>query len=138
MRKKGILALAIAMSAIGCTKEVVGTCEVSPFGTAISVDAALTAEQKAFFTKNYLPCKQRKKKKDPEALFNVGVAVLNGLGTTKDATKAFLWFKGAADKDHRAAQRILAQMFSKGIGIFRDVQIAQKYEEASRIRNSVD
>jgi TPR repeat protein len=138
MRKREILALFMAVSAVGCTREVLGSCEVSPITSSVSLNAELTAEQKAFFTKNYLPCKQRNKKKNPDALFNVGVAVLHGLGTNKDPSKAFLWFKGAADKDHKASQRILAQMFSQGVGIFRDPQIAQKYEAASRIRNAVD
>lgn len=128
---KVVLALIALFHISGCTQKSVGTCHISPLQD-VSINAELTPEQKEFFAKNYLPCKQRNKKKDPDALFNVGVAVLYGLGTEKAPCKAFLWFKGAADKNHRGAQRVLAQMFSQGVGTFRDVLIAKKYEDASR------
>lgn len=138
MPRKTLLLPAIIFGAIGCTQKPVGSCEVLPTHTTVALNSELTTEQKEFYSKNYLPCKQRNKKKDPQALFNVGVAVLYGLGTDKDASKAFLWFKAAADKDHKGAQRILAQMFAQGVGVFRDPLIAQKYETVSRIGSRVD
>lgn len=137
MQMKVVFALVVALLVSGCTQKSVGTCHVSPIQD-VSINAELTPEQKEFFAKNYLPCKQRNKKKDPDALFNVGVAVLYGLGTEKAPYKAFLWFKGAADKNHRGAQKILAQMFSQGVGTFRDVLIAKKYEDASRVGIALD
>jgi hypothetical protein len=125
-----IIGLLIVSTA--CTKADVGVCDVAPEGFEVALNTPLTTQQREFFTKNYRTCKTRKLKKDPNALYNVGVAVLQGLGTEKDASKAFLWFKGAADKNHRGAQAILAEMFMQGVGVVRDPLIAQKYLEVVR------
>lgn len=115
-----------------CTKPDLGTCEDVPAHLEISLNTPLSEAQSRFFSTNYLPCKQRKLKRNRNALYSVGVAVLHGLGTERDASKAFLWFKGAADKEHRGAQRVLADMFMQGVGVVKDPLIAQKYVVVSK------
>lgn len=112
----------------GCTKGAeTGPCLISPAEYIVTVDKTPDDIEKQFFTEAYRCCKKRHLKKNPNALYNVGVAVLHGLGTKKDPMKASLWFKGAADKGHKGAQLILAQMFKDGVGVPRDPQIAKKY-----------
>jgi TPR repeat protein len=112
---------------LGCQKQsALGPCLV-PTSDFVSVFASPGADEAKFYAGNYKACKQRKYKKNPEALFSVGVSVLHGLGTQKDPMKAFLWFKAAADLGHRGAKRVLAEMFAHGVGVAKSEGIAAKY-----------
>lgn len=127
-----LMLCALLVATMGaCRKTIEGPCEAVPESYAIDISSALTTEQAKFFEKNFAICKQRKFRKDPNALFSVGVSVLHGVGTQKEPSKAFLWLKGAADKKHKRAQKILAEMFMQGVGVVRDPLIARKYVAAS-------
>jgi TPR repeat protein len=126
-----LLQFLVVTSITGCTKTVEGVCATVPQEFAMSLNRPPSPEQSKFFEKNFLVCKQRKNRRDPNALYSVGVSVLHGLGTEKDPSKAFLWFKGAADKKHNASQKILAEMFMQGVGVVRDPLIAKKYLDVS-------
>lgn len=133
MSPKLLSVLFIAGMLSACHKEApTGPCEEVPKTFVMSLHTPPSKEQAQFFTTNYKACKKRKLKRDPNALFSVGVSVLHGLGTQSDPMKAFLWFKGAADKGQTDAQRILSQMFAEGVGVHQDPMIAKKYADAAQ------
>lgn len=136
--KSAVLLFYIALNS-GCSKAPeTGPCQEIPKHFSVSLYAPPSQEQAQFFSKNFKACKKRNKKHNRNALFSVGVSVFHGLGTEKDPIKAFLWFKGAADKGHKGAQELLAEMFMNGIGVPRDPLIAKKYLAVSLLPHKED
>lgn len=59
-------------------------------------------------------------KRDPTALYNLGVCYLNGYGCTRDAAKAIENFTRAADMNHPMAMNALGELYRDGVEVEHD------------------
>lgn len=76
-------------------------------------------------------------KRDPSALYNLGVCHLNGCGCTKDTAKAIENFTRAADMNHPRALNALGELYRDGVGVERDAAKALAFfADSARTGNS--
>ncbi len=68
---------------------------------------------------------------DPESQTNLGMRYTYGYGVNKDYSKAFRWFKKAADQNYPEAQYHIGVMYSYGESITKDQAKAAKWYEKS-------
>ena len=65
-----------------------------------------------------------------QAKFVLGLAFLMGsdkLGTERDATAAFEWFRKSAEQGNAHTQRIIGMCYEKGVGVVKDIDEANKW-----------
>jgi len=60
----------------------------------------------------------------PEAQYELGVMLRDGVGGKADGASAAAWFEEAAELNYSQAQRALAQMYFKGAGVKHDPERA--------------
>lgn len=126
--KRYLFAVCLALaSAVGCSSKTAQQCVPLPDDMKVSAEVPPSEAFHAALLANYPGCKKRNKRYLDYALFSVGVSVLHGIGTQKSPHKAFLWLKAAAEKGHPKAIGLVIEMFEKGIGVPKDLQIAAKY-----------
>lgn len=76
-------------------------------------------------------------KRDPTALYNLGVCLLNGYGCTKNQASALEHFTRAADMNHPRAINALGEMYRDGVEVEQDSAKALSYfAESARSGNS--
>jgi len=63
---------------------------------------------------------------DPDAMFRLGTAYLEGKDVRPNAATAFSWMQKAAEKDHAKAQSSLGRMYSDGTGVPRNLSLAYR------------
>ncbi len=56
-------------------------------------------------------------KRDPTALYNLGICYLNGYGCEKDTVRAFECFTRASDMNHPSAMNMLGEMYRDGVEV---------------------
>lgn len=66
-------------------------------------------------------------KRDPTALYNLGVCSLNGYGCPKDTVKALEYFNRAAEMNHPRAMNALGEMYRDGVDVEQDMSKAIGY-----------
>lgn len=66
-------------------------------------------------------------KRDPSALYNLGVCYLNGYGCTKDAAKAIETLTRAADMNHPRAMNALGELYRDGVDVEKDIAKALSF-----------
>ena len=70
-------------------------------------------------------------KKDPFALFDLGILYFNGYGVKKDYNKAIYYFEKSSEEGHSKASYNLGTIYLKGYGVKQDHNKSMKYYEKS-------
>jgi len=70
---------------------------------------------------------------NPQAMHNLGVLLLLGMGTQKDAVAGYLWIRKAAEAGDPASAFLTGKLLLKGVGVPRNTQ-----EAVSWLRKAAD
>ena len=81
-------------------------------------------------------CREKAAAGDAEALWQMGLRYEEGRGVTKNAVRAVIQYKKAAEQKHRRSCEKLSELYSRGELVKKDVVLAAKYQALAAGENA--